>query len=484
MKKLLFSLLLLITTCSILADSLQFDCLLNHYSKPDTRMMHRFRTNISTDSISVSNLPVGLKYNPARHLVEGKISTPGVFTYQATATRGKIQITETVTVTVSNSLISPTPLMGWMSWNIFQDKISETNIKEVADLLVSTGLKEAGFNYVLIDDHWHASSRDADGYPVANAEKFPGGMKQLVDYIHSRGLKAGTYSDAANKTCGGEFGSYGFEVKDAQKYAEWGFDFLKYDYCFAPDDVEEAKKRYKTMSDALKSTGRPFFFNICEWGARKPWLWAASAGGHAWRATWDSRDTWDHGAYNAGRCGVVQTIDVMKHLAMYAGPNQFNDADMMCVGLYGKGKPSSANGAAGMNDREYQAQFAMWSMFASPLLISFDISNMNEATKNILTNKEVIAINQDPMGQQAELIYSADGNEIYSKELENGDVAVAFLNRNATSTTMEISLSNLHIEKRVLLRDLITKKNIGKVKDKITATVESHEVKLYRVKKL
>jgi alpha-galactosidase len=373
--------------------------------------------------------------------------------------------------------------MGWMSWNIFQDKISETNIKEVADLLVSTGLKEAGFNYILIDDHWHAKKRNTDGTPTYNKSKFPSGFNSLVDYIHAKGLKAGIYSDAAENTCGGEFGGYKYEEIDAIQYAKWGFDFLKYDYCGAPNDVEVAKVRYKTMSDALKNTNRQFFFNICEWGVRKPWLWAAKSGGNAWRVSFDSRDIWDHGKYDNGHCGVIQSIDIIKNLEHYAGPNQFNDADMMCVGLYGNGRPSSASGAKGMTDREYQSQFSLWSMFATPLYISFDLSTMTKATKEILTNKEVIAISQDPMGQQASCIYSENGKEIYMKDLENGDVAVAFLNRNDSDTEMEITLKSLYLKGKHNVRDLVNKQDLKSERNIIKTQVASHEVRLFRLSK-
>ncbi len=461
-----------------------FECITNHYALPDTRIVHRYRTNNPNDKIKATNLPVGLRWNSAKNQVEGKISKSGLYVYQITATRAGKKTTTDVTLNVSDNLISPTPLMGWMSWNIFQDKISEQNIKEVADLLVSSGLRDAGFDYVLIDDHWHADARDENGNPVADLQKFPSGMKNLVDYIHSRGLKAGIYSDAAPHTFGGEFGSLNYELIDARKYAEWGFDFLKYDYCGAPGDVETAKTRYKTMSDALKSTGKSFYFNICEWGERKPWLWAANAGGHSWRVSFDSRDTWDHGKYDGSHCGVIQSIDIMKNLDYYAGPNQFNDADIMCVGLYGKGKPSSASGARGMTDTEYQSQFSMWCMFSTPLLISFDLSTMNRATLDILTNKELIAINQDRLGQQARCVYSHEGHEVYLKDLENGDIAIAILNRNNTKSDFNLKLADINLKSRYKIRDIVAKSDAGILSKTLKASISSHEAKVYRISKL
>lgn len=468
----------------MLATDLTLNCLKNHYSLPNTRMMHKIRASNPDAVISVTDLPAGLTFNAQRNLVEGKITTEGIYTYNVTATAGDKTTTVPFTVNVSSRLISPKPLMGWMSWNIFQSNINETNIKQTADLLVSTGLKDAGFNHVLIDDHWHSTSRSADGKPMANPTKFPGGFNQLTDYIHELGLKVGIYSDAATQTCGGEYGSLNYETIDARQYADWGFDFLKYDYCGAPNDVEVAKTRYKAMSNALKATGKDFFFNICEWGERKPWLWAAAAGGHAWRTTFDSRDIWDHGRYDNGHNGVVQTIDLMKGLEWYAGPNQFNDADMVCVGLYGTGKPSSMNGATGMTDTEYEAQFSMWAMFASPLLIPFDLTTIDKlsaATKRILTNKEVIAVNQDPMGQAATCIYSLNGREVYMKDLENGDVAVAFLNRNASPGFIEIGLDKLFLNGTYKVRDLWTKTDLPETSTSLSAVVNSHQVKLFRL---
>lgn len=465
-------------------QTIVFECITNHYALPGTKMMHRYRTNQLSDKIIVSELPKGLVWDTKRKVVEGKIEKPGQYSYKVTAKRKSRSVSTDITVNVSADLISPTPLMGWMSWNIFQDQISEQNIKAVADLLVSTGLRDAGFDYVLIDDHWHADVRDENGNPVEDLQKFPSGMKSLVDYIHSKGLKAGIYSDAAPQTCGGEFGSLGYETIDAKKYAEWGFDFLKYDYCGAPNDMEIAKERYKKMSDALKATGMNFYFNICEWGERKPWLWAANAGGHSWRVSFDSRDTWDHGKYDGSHCGVIQSIDIMKNLDYYAGPNQFNDADMMCVGLYGKGKPSSASGARGMTDTEYQSQFSLWCMFATPLLISFDLSTINKATLDILTNGELIAINQDRLGQQARCVYSHEGHEIYLKDLENGDIAIAILNRNNTKSDFNLKLADINLKSRYKIRDIVAKSDAGILSKTLKASISSHEAKVYRIRKL
>ncbi len=473
-----------VTYEEMVSSKLELLSALNYFSLPNTRMMHRFACNNPEAVISVSNLPNGLAYNAERKLVDGKIEKEGTYTYDVILTTDDNVVTQEITVVVSADLVSPTPLMGWTSWNAFQNNIDESVLTQTADLLVSTGLKDVGFKYLLVDDVWHSEKRLSNGKPTYNAQKFPNGMKYLTDYAHSKGLKIGTYSDAAEKTCAGEYGSFGYEQIDAQQYADWGFDLLKYDYCFAPSEMSVAKERYKTMSEALKSTGREFYFYVCEWGSLKPWFWASASGGNAWRVSWDSRDIWNHGQYDTEHCGAIQIIDVMKPLFRYSGVNRFNDADMMCVGLYGQGGEASRhNGANGMTDTEYQSQFSMWSIFASPLVLSFDLSKMNEATKRILTNKEVIAINQDPMGQQAECVYSENGKEVYVKDLENGDMAVAFLNRGSSTTTIEIGLDKLYLkEKEYLVRDLWLHKDIGTVTEKLSATVQSHETKLYRIK--
>ncbi len=474
-----------VTYQEMMSSKLELLCALKYYSLPNTRMMHRLACNKKEAIITVSDLPQGLEYNAGRKAVDGKIQKEGTYTYHVTLTTDDNTITEQITVVVSSDLISPTPLMGWTSWNAFQNNIDENVLTQTADLLVSTGLKDVGFKYLLVDDVWHSSKRLADGKPTYNAEKFPKGMKYLTDYAHSKGLKIGTYSDAAEKTCAGEYGSFGYEKIDAQQYADWGFDLLKYDYCFAPSEVDVAKERYKTMKEALKSTGREFYYYVCEWGKLKPWLWASSSGGHAWRVSWDSRDTWDHGQYDTEHCGAIQIIDVMKPLFRYSGPNRFNDADMMCVGLYGQGGEASTHlGANGMTDTEYQSQFSMWAVFASPLVLSFDLSKMNEATKRILTNKEIIAVNQDPMGQQAECVYSHGGKEVYLKDMENGDVVVALLNRNSTTTTIKIGLDKLFLkDDKYVVRDLWKQEDIATVTDKVSATVKSHETKVYRLRK-
>ncbi len=462
-----------------------FACATQVFSQPGVRFMHKLKATSSTAKLSVENLPEGLSWNAARNLVEGVINTEGDYTYTAVAIDGTDRVSETVRLTVSSSLQQPVPLMGWLSWNVYKGEINAEKIKATADAMIRYKLNDYGYRYLCIDDNWHAPSREAGtNKPLANTTKFPGGLKAITDYAHNLGLKVGIYSDAAEQTCNGEFGSYGYEEIDAKQYAEWGFDLLKYDYCLAPGDVATAQARYMAMGNALKNCGRDILFYMCEWGQRDPWKWAVSTGATCWRATYDSRDIWDAGRYDGSSCGAIQAIDIMKHLSAYAGPNRFNDADMMCVGLYGTDSPASEiSGKAGMTVTEYRSQFSMWCMFASPLTLSFDLTNIADRDLEIITNGELIAVNQDRMGQQADFIASMNGFEIYSKDLENGDIALAILNRNNSKKSVTVDFSTLPLEsgKEYDFRDLWAHESVGTFANSYTTDVAAHETKVYRV---
>lgn len=413
------------------------------FSQPGVRFMHKIRASQPNALISVSNLPKGLKWNAERCLVDGSIKKEGVYTYYAIVENdGEVQKMP-ITLTVSKDLQQPVPFMGWLSWNVWEEAIDEKIMLETANAAKRYGLDKLGYQYLCLDDWWHCcKERPADGFPDWDHAKFPNGMRYLTDTLHALGFKAGIYSDAAAHTCAGAFASYGYEKVDAKAYADWGFDLLKYDYCGAPPAAEEAQRRYTAMGNALKESGRNILFYMCEWGPREPWKWGAETGATCWRCTYDSRDYWDWGSKaNGGHIGVIQGVDVMKHLWAYSGVNRFNDADMMMVGLHGTGRSSSydaANyptGRAGMTQEEYQSQFSLWAMYASPLTLSFDIRNISDDDLRIISNKEMIAINQDRMGQAAELVsdtlVSGQQVEVYVKDLENGDMAVAVFNRGA-----------------------------------------------------
>jgi alpha-galactosidase len=283
--------------------------------------------------------------------------------------------------------LASTPAMGFMSWNYFAENVNEKDLKGIADAMVNNGMVAAGYQYIFIDDCWQGG-RDNRNNIIADPEKFPSGMKALADYLHSKGMKLGIYSDAAPLTCAGYTASLNFEVQDAHTFATWGIDYLKYDYCGAPGDAETAKLRYSTMANALRHSGRDIAFGACEWGQRQPWLWAAEAGAQLWRVSGDVRDKWiainpEHKPVDNMGWGIMDIVDRDAELAPYAGPGHWNDPDMLVVGLYGKKGPSGDLGGVGCNDIEYQSQMSLWCLMAAPLMASCDVRNINEATKSI-----------------------------------------------------------------------------------------------------
>ena len=284
-----------------------------------------------------------------------------------------------------------TPPMGWNSWNTFRLNINEDLVKEVADVMVEKGFKDAGYEYVVIDDGWQIR-RDDEGNIIANPDKFPSGIKALADYVHSKGLKFGLYSDAGTLTCGGFPGSQGYEYQDARQYAAWGVDYLKYDWCNTGN--QSAPDSYTLMRNALLMADRPIVFSICEWGTTKPWLWARDVG-HLWRTTFDIRPCWDCGqrAHSKGVLienfiGFTKILDQQVGLESYAGPGHWNDPDMLEVG----------NGD--LTYDENKAHFSLWCILAAPLMLGNDVRTLKPEIHEILTNKEVIAVNQDPLGRQ------------------------------------------------------------------------------------
>jgi alpha-galactosidase len=372
-----------------------------------------------------------------------------------------------------------TPPMGWNSWNLFEDEVSEKLIKEIADGLVSSGMKDAGYQYIVLDDYW-VGGRDANNELYPDKIRFPGGMKALADYVHAKGLKLGIYSDAASLTCGGVTGSYNFEEQDAKTFADWGIDYLKYDYCNAPSDMLTAITRYKKMGDALKKTGRPIVYSICEWGQLQPWLWAKAVGGNLWRTTWDIRDTWHTDKYNNGSNGILNVIDVQQGLETYAGPGGWNDPDLLVTGLFGKGKSSSKKGQfKGCTPTEYRTQFALWSLMASPLMVNLDVRKLNEDIKSILLNKTIISINQDSLGRQAASIYQQDGLQIFKKELTGNRYAIGVLNRSEGTKSYLLSLEGiLKLRGKWRINEVYTAKSTVST-NALKGSLKSHDCSVY-----
>jgi alpha-galactosidase len=388
-------------------------------------------------------------------------------------------VLSTIAVAQKFQGLALTPPMGWNSWNTFACNVDEVLIREAADAIVASGMKDAGYHYVVIDDCWHGK-RDSLGFIHPDPQRFPSGMKALADYVHSKGLKFGIYSCAGDQTCGGHPGSRGHEYQDAIVYAQWGVDFLKYDWCNT--DGLNSVGAYTTMSKALRAAGRPVVFSLCEWGDTKPWEWGKDVG-HLWRTTGDITDCFDcevnHGAWSSW--GFLKTIEMRKGIRTAAGPDHWNDPDMMEVGK-------------GMSQNEDRAHFSLWAIVAAPLMAGNDVRNMKKETIEILTNKEVIAVDQDSLGVQG-LKFKNDeqGLEVWAKPLQVGDWAVCFLNRSEQKRKIELDWSKIvigdDISKKTLntneavftVRDLWGKKNISDTKKKLIAEIASHDVLMVRL---
>lgn len=473
--------------CIVSAEELttKLACATTVFSQPNVRFMQEVRSTVTGAQLSVSNLPAGLTWNAARNIVEGVVAEEGVYTYQINVTVDGETTSEDVTLTVSSSLQHPVPFMGWLSWNSVQGNISQSIIEQAVELFQNKGLYECGWNHIMMDDLWQGT-RKADGTPQPNASRFPNGLKTVADYVHQNGMKFGLYTDAADRTCAGAFGSYGYEEIDAKTYAEWGVDVVKCDYCYAPDDVETAKKRYKALADAFAAAGNNTMLYICEWGVREPWKWGAEVGGRCWRISQDVRDCWTG---SGSGVGVVQSIEAMKNLSAYQGVNRFNDSDMLCTGLHATGKSSNdlcGGTGAGMTDDEYATQFALWCMWSSPMALSFDPSKntLTDADFKLLRNKELIALNQDRMGQQGDLISEADNLVVFAKDCENGDVALSVTNMSSSQkqATFDFSaIPALDPTKTYTVRDVMENTEAGEATGTFTTDVRKHATRVFRL---
>lgn len=373
---------------------------------------------------------------------------------------------------VFNSL-AKTPPMGWNTWNKFGCNVSEKLMKEMADEMVNSGMRDAGYEYIVIDDCWQVG-RDSLGNIIPDPKRFPNGMKALADYIHGKGLKLGIYSCAGSYTCQGRPGSRGYQFQDARQYASWGVDYLKYDWC--SNEGQNARAAYQTMGDALKLSGRPIVFSICEWGENQPWKWGRGIG-HMWRVTPDIRDCYQC-KFDWGGVGVLDIVDIMADLYPYAGPGHWNDAEMLEVG----------NG--GMTRDEYITHFSMWCMLATPLMAGNDLRNMDAETKEILMNKEAIAVNQDALGQQARRFMDMGEKEIWAKPLADGELAVCFLNRTEDVWHLDYDWRKQTIyfadqvnmyKKEYVVRDLWKHQNIGTTKQHTVCDIAPHGALMVRL---
>jgi alpha-galactosidase len=395
-------------------------------NRPNTPIIHTIAaTGERPIRFDVDGLPEGVDVDPNTGIMTGVTKDTGTYNIKVTAINNYGKKVDYIKLVVGNDLCL-TPALGWNSWNVFTSNISEKMLMEIADAMVKNGMRDLGYEYINIDDYWHATEREADGRPKADPAKFPHGIKYVADYLHSKGLKLGIYSCAGDKTCGKCFGGYDHEEIDAKAYAEWGVDLLKYDYCFAPWGQKDAIARYTKMGTALKSSGRSIVFSVCEWGIRKPWKWAHAAGGSYWRSTPDIVDSWAGGS--PWQMSVMHILRREKGLEKYAGPGHWNDPDMLIVGNHGNGKATGKGIFKGLTQDEYRSHFALWCMLSAPLLTSCDLRSVSKEDLEIMTNPHLIAINQDELGQQASIIQKSKGVKVYSKKLKDGSVAVALFN--------------------------------------------------------
>ncbi|HEY6157257.1 MAG TPA: alpha-galactosidase [Gemmatimonadales bacterium] len=353
--------------------------------------------------------------------------------------------------------LARTPPMGWNSWNHFGCDVSAQLIRETADAMAKSGMRDAGYQYLVIDDCWQVA-RDAAGRLVADSVRFPGGMKPLAEYVHSKGLKFGLYTDAGRQTCQRRPGTYGSEEIDARTFAEWGVDYVKEDWCNS--EGLDGPTQYAKFRDALAKAGRPIVFSICEWGSNRPWEWGPRTG-NLWRTTGDIGDRW---------ASMIALLDLNAQYALAASPGAWNDPDMLEVG----------NG--GMTEDEYRAHFSLWALMAAPLMAGNDVRTMPAATRDILLNKEVVAVDQDSLGVQGMLVQEpAPDLQVWAKPLADGSRAVVLFNRSALQTVITASWRGLGIRGPARVRDLWAHADLGTFPGRFMATVPAHGVVMVRV---
>jgi len=361
--------------------------------------------------------------------------------------------------------LAMTPPMGWNSWNTFETAIHEDLIKEIVDAIVSSGMRDAGYEYVVIDDGWEKKQRDSEGNLVPDPDKFPNGMKALAEYVHANGLKLGIHNCAGNTTCSGYPGGRGHEYQDARLYASWGVDYLKYDWC--DHGTADARETYKTMRDALYAAGRPIVYSLCEWGNNQPWLWAADVG-HLWRTTGDITDCYScQGEYDMGMRYIIK---LQEDLEKYAGPDHWNDPDMLEVGN------------PGLSLAESRSHFSIWCMLAAPLMAGNDLRSMSPEILEILTNTQAIAIDQDRLGIQAYKYMDQQSKQIWVKQLANDEWAICYHNSGESAMTMRINWGHyafLKGEHEVF--DVWQDRSIGTTAQNREIPIPSHDVLLLKL---
>lgn len=436
-------------------------------------------------TFSAVNLPAGLKLDPSTGIITGKLLAKGETVVTLKAKNGLGVATRKLKI-VAGDKIALTPPLGWNSWNCFANAVDQDKVKAAADAMVKSGLINHGWTYVNIDDCWEnkpgstdpkltGEARDANGMINTN-KKFPD-MKGLTDYIHAKGLKTGIYSSPGPTTCGGFYASYQFEDKDARRWADWGFDYIKYDWCSygsisKGNTLDELQKPYVVMRQALDKVDRDIVFSFCQYGMGDVWKWGEKIGGNSWRTTGDITDTWS----SMSKIGFNQAGQ-----EQYAGPGHWNDPDMLVVGLVGWGPQLHPSR---LTPDEQYTHISLWSLLCSPLLIGCDMTRMDAFTLNLLTNDEVIEINQDPLGKQAGRVMKDGGLEIWVKEMEDGSKAVGMFNLTSNTEKIKADWTVLGVEGKQTVRDAWRQKNLGQFNGEFTAEVAPHGVKLITIHKV
>jgi alpha-galactosidase len=428
-------------------------------------------------------LPGGLKLDEQTGQITGQLNKPGEYkvTLRAHNAVGKV---ERLLNIVCGPQIALTPALGWNSWNCFASAVSADKVKAAADAMVSSGLINHGWTYINIDDFWevHRDSkdpslqgpqRDAQGRIIPNP-RFPD-MKGLADYVHSKGLKIGLYSSPGPWTCGGCVGSYQREQLDAQQYADWGFDYLKYDWCSyggiaTNHSLPELQKPYRVMRHALDQVPRDILFSFCQYGMGNVWEWGAELGGNSWRTTGDITDTWG----SMAGIGFKQAGH-----EKFAGPGHFNDPDMLVVGKVGWGP---ALHPTRLTPNEQYTHISLWCLLTAPLLIGCDMTQLDDFTRSLLSNDEVLEVDQDPLGRQAARVVKDGAFEVWAKDMENGSKAVGLFNRGPEQATVSVKWSALGLQGAQIVRDLWRQTDVGKFDSEFSAPVARHGVVLVRLR--
>jgi alpha-galactosidase len=433
-------------------------------------------------TFAAENLPEGLKLDPQTGRITGVMQKRGEYNVILRAENALGQARRNFKI-VCGDAIALTPPMGWNSWNCFAHAVDDAKVRSAADAMVQSGLIDHGWTYINIDDCWEikpgskdpllqGEPRDQNGMINTN-KKFPD-MKALCDYIHGKGLKVGIYSSPGPLTCAGFTGSYQYEEQDARRYAQWGFDYLKYDWCSYSRvargrSLPVLKKPYQVMRAALDTVHRDIVFSLCQYGWGNVWEWGAEVGGNSWRTTGDIVDTWS----SMSKIGFSQAGH-----EKYAGPGHWNDPDMLVVGMVGWGNLHPTK----LTPHEQYTHISLWCLLCSPLLIGCDMAQLDEFTLNLLTNDEVLEVSQDPLGKQAGRVSQADNLEVWAKEMEDGSLAVGLFNRGEMENNVVAKWSDLGLSGKKIVRDLWRQKDLGEFEDRFSATVPRHGVVLVRIR--